>query len=803
MTTPDTDALTAAIQAATKRTPVFPCAAGDKNPLTEHGFKDATTDWGTIRAWWAKWPTANLAIPTGERSGLIVLDVDMNDGSDGKEVKDGEASLSELTAKHGSLPPTLEVKTPRGGRHLYFRHPGQKVPSRGNHPLRDLDIRGDGGYVLIPPSTTERGAYTSATRTAPAECPPWLLALLLNGTAPAEKPHPVTPSPSFAPSADPTEEEARIRDALRSISAGDYDTWTKIGMALHAWDPQRGFGLWAEWSRTCPEKYDERQPPKKWASFKADRPGGVKLGTLFEHAKRGGWMSPPPPMARIGGGKPETVAASGNKSDEEVFARLAQLPPVEYDRQRETEAEKLKIRVATLDAEVAKRRKTGDVGLQGGAVDFPAVTPWADPVEGAAVLDAVAAAFARYVVLPPHTADILALWTAHAHAFAAFQHTPRLNLASPEKQCGKSLVIDVLIPLVPRPLRTESITPAVLFRMVDQHKPVLLLDEVDTYLDQNDELRGLLNAGHKRGAKAYRCEGDRNEVRGFDAFAPAVLAGIGTLPGTLHDRSVIVRLVRAKPGEVPIRFDSRRTAPETEICRKLARWVADNVNRLAASDPTMPDGAFNRLADNWRPLFAVAEIAGGDWPIRAATAFASATKADDLDAHGIGAALLADVRMIFRDKDCDRLPSASIVEALVGMEGKPWPEFRHGKPITPNQLARLLSRFGVRSKSIRIGAETPKGYMLADFEDAFARYLPPPPSSDRNTATTPENIDDPTDLETPHEESVLRFENGVSANNDGACGGVAVQKGVCREQGDSDRDQPAEAVVEGFFDDFR
>jgi hypothetical protein len=68
-------------------------------------------------------------------------------------------------------------------------------------------------------------------------------------------------------------------------------------MALHGWDPQRGFGLWDAWSRTCPEKYDERQPPKKWASFKADRPGGVTLGTLFEYAKRGGWT--PPPAARV------------------------------------------------------------------------------------------------------------------------------------------------------------------------------------------------------------------------------------------------------------------------------------------------------------------------------------------------------------------------------------------------------------------------------------------------------------------------------------------------------------------------
>jgi hypothetical protein len=283
--------LSAALKAIAKGTPVFPCGEQKKTPLTAHGFQDATADEATVRQWAAKWPTANLAIPTGERSGLIVLDVDKDEG------KDGEAALSELTSKNGVLPVTLEVKTPRGGRHLYFRHPGQKVPTRTNHPAPALDVRGDGGYVLIPPSATKRGAYTWANRTAPAECPPWLLALLLNGSAPADKPHAVTPSPAPASSGDPTEEESRIREAIRFIPAGDYDTWTKIGMALHGWDPQRGFGLWDEWSRTCPEKYDERQPPKKWASFKADRPGGVTLGTLFEYAKRGGWT--PPPAARV------------------------------------------------------------------------------------------------------------------------------------------------------------------------------------------------------------------------------------------------------------------------------------------------------------------------------------------------------------------------------------------------------------------------------------------------------------------------------------------------------------------------
>src|SRR5713101_9105097 len=112
-----------------------------------------------------------------------------------------------------------------------------------------------------------------------------------------------------------------------------------------------------------------------------------------------------------------------------------------------------------------------------------------------------------------------------------------------------------------------------LCRVVDQHHPTLLLDEVDTYLPQAEDLRGLLNAGHKRGACAYRCEGDGKAVRAFNAFAPAALAGIGSLPATLRDRSVLIPLVQAEEGQITTRFDPLRTEIEHTLARKLARWA--------------------------------------------------------------------------------------------------------------------------------------------------------------------------------------------------------------------------------------
>lgn len=467
------------------------------------------------------------------------------------------------------------------------------------------------------------------------------------------------------------------------------------------------------------------------------------------------------------------------ETDTETYERLAKLSSAEYDRCRKVEAERLGIRPPTLDDEVAKRRPKADTA-QGGAINLPHVDPWPDPVDGAALLEEVAAVFPPYVALPSGAADVLALWTAHGHAFEAFLHTPRLNLRSPEKGCGKTTLLDVLASLTPRPLRTESMTAAVLFRLVEAHKPTLLLDEVDAYLEEADELRGLLNAGHKRGARAYRCEGENNAVRGFNAFAPAVLAGIGGLTGklaTLHDRSIIIQLVRAKPGEVAARFDSRKTVHENELCRKLARWAADNFARLEVADPTMPPGVFNRLADNWRPLFAIAEAAGGDWPRRAAEAFAKLTSSTDLDAQGIGAILLADTAVIFTAAGVDRLPSAKLAEELANIEGRPWPEFgKARKPISANQLANLLRRFGVTPHTVRDGAATWKGYTLADFSEAFDRFLSINPFLDRHTVTTLENIGESRHSELSQLETVLRSENATSANKTGPCDGVTVQK---------------------------
>jgi putative DNA primase/helicase len=412
------------------------------------------------------------------------------------------------------------------------------------------------------------------------------------------------------------------------------------------------------------------------------------------------------------------------ETDADTYARLAALSPAEYDRCRETEATALGIRVKTLDAQVEQRRRwTGgnDSTVQGRQIDLPETEPWPDPVDGAEVLDAIAKCHRDYVALPDYAADVCALWEAHCHCFEAFDITPRLNVTSPEKGCGKTTLLDVIALFVPRPLRTENLTAAVLFRLIEARQPTVLADEYDSWLRDDEELRSMFNAGHRRGGQALRCEGDNHEVRAFRVFGPAALCGIGALPGTLHDRSIVIGLERAKRGEIPKRFDSRRTNCENELCRKLARWSMDNRGHLESCDPVLPEGASNRLADNWRPLSAIAEVAGGDWPRRCADAFAKLTR-NDADAEGIRILLLTDIRQVITG---ERIFSKDLVHELAGLTERPWLEVCRGKPITERWLARNLAAFRIHSKTLRIGEERAKGYERADFSEAFERYLLP------------------------------------------------------------------------------
>jgi Protein of unknown function (DUF3631) len=431
-------------------------------------------------------------------------------------------------------------------------------------------------------------------------------------------------------------------------------------------------------------------------------------------------------------------------------------------------------------AEVEKAREamdpSGGASIQGQAVVFDGPEPWPDKVDGAAAINGASETLLRRLAVPDGAADAMALWTVHAHCHMAFLHSPRLNVTSPEKGCGKTLALDVLYSLAPKGIRTESITTAVLFRIVDKFTPTLFIDEYDAFIHDNEELRGALNAGHKRGGMHLRCEGDKNEVRGFRTFAPVALAGIRKLPGTLADRSIVIRMQRMAADEQREPFDQRRTEPEKILCRKLARWARDNFQALEAADPEMPAGAGHRVRDNWRPLFAIANQAGGDWPARVRRAFDLVAKPDDA-ARSRAEMLLSDFRDMFAEHG-DRILSADAVKWLGAMEERPWPEYSRGKPITARQVAAALRRFEIKPALVRAGAEVARGYAKDDFADAFARYLPPkdPPSDPLHRY----NLDGARvseDLDPLHGGDGVTDRKPPEAKQDAGCNGVTDRKG--------------------------
>ena len=347
------------------------------------------------------------------------------------------------------------------------------------------------------------------------------------------------------------------------------------------------------------------------------------------------------------------------------------------------------------------------------------------------VIDELYDLLGRYVVFPSPEAQVaVALWVVHCHALEAFESTPRLALLSPEKGSGKTRTLEVLALVVPTPMHAVNMSAAALFRVVADRQPTLLLDEADTYLGnsvakQHEDIRGLINAGHRRGAMAYRGEvsGKAVSVVEFPAFAACALAGIGDLPDTILDRSVIVAMKRRAPHEHVEPFRERLVRPIAERLRaQLEEWAAFNVEHLCSEWPEMPAGIVDRAADVWEPLIAIADQFDDPWPELARQAAVQLNSARAERDPSLGVQLLGDCRRVFDEADVDRLASESLVERLVGLDESPWGDLR-GKQLDVRGLAHRLRRYDVRPGTHRFETDVRRGYFREDFHDAWQRYL--------------------------------------------------------------------------------
>ena len=384
---------------------------------------------------------------------------------------------------------------------------------------------------------------------------------------------------------------------------------------------------------------------------------------------------------------------------------------------------------------------------------------------GATLLNDLRAVLGRYLVLPEMAAEALALWVVHTYAFTLRQVTTYIGVVSPEKRCGKTTLLELLGRLANRSLTAANISPSAMFRAIEQTQPTLLIDEADTFLEGRDELAGILNAGYRKG-NAYvlrvasptgRRPGGTSytsphsaapdvtdpstlnsqpstdqhdpstinhhpsstDLARFSTWCPKVMAAIGRLPDTLADRCIVITMQRKRPDEECERL---REFDGSDLTQRCARFVREHEVEIARAHPQIPSTLNDRAADIWEPLFVLADLAGGDWPELARQAAITLSGSAQETASPAGL-LFNDIRVVFEACGDDRIFSRELVGVLNGLGDRPWRELRRGKPLSEMWLAMQLRPYGIRPKTIWIGAESAKGYERADFDDAFRRYV--------------------------------------------------------------------------------
>lgn len=474
----------------------------------------------------------------------------------------------------------------------------------------------------------------------------------------------------------------------------------------------------------------ELAPGFLWTDLPDDRNELARLAMDL----RASWTDPLPPL---------TVAAR---------AKLAEL------ERRERELPRIAAAVATTPAAGPPL----EVLTAPDPRHDPAFEPAIDSLAGA--LDAAEHFVRRYVVFPmPVQVIAIVLWAAHTYAADRAETSPILAATSPEKRSGKTRLLDVLELLVHKPWRAILPSEAVVFRKIAADGPTLLLDEIDAVFGsprtaaQHEGLRALLNAGNRRGTTVPRVvgEGRKMKVQEFAIYGPKAIAGIGALPDTVADRSIVIRLERRARSEPVERFRYHEANEAAGPIRAAFETLLADA-RLPAR-VAIPDELDDRAADGWEPLLAIADAAGGAWPRRARQAAVALSGGREPEDESMGVQLLADMRLVFDERASARLSTADLLDALRGMEESPWADWRDGRALNAHGLSRLLRPFGVRPRLERIDGRPIRGYLRDELEPAWSRYLPSLRTEPVNRYTVTASVDGE-----PDPASSERGRNGVT-----------------------------------------
>jgi hypothetical protein len=390
------------------------------------------------------------------------------------------------------------------------------------------------------------------------------------------------------------------------------------------------------------------------------------------------------------------------------------------------------VQVSTLDAEIKKLRGPGDgAELSGQAVEFEDMEQYPGDVVGHDVLDEALARLMRHMHMDYHEAAICVLWVAHTHVFNLFSHTPRLIIDAPESECGKTVLLHHMLgSWVNKRLTADNVSPAVYFRIIEAQKPTFMIDEVDSWLKQDNDLLGSLKSGFEPQGVVLRCEGDAHAVRQYSVYAPVAMAGIQIsqkLPKPVVNRGMIITLERAKDEVAEAdAFKRKKHAPGIKtIGAKLAKWVRGAEQQIAATDPQLPDGMINRDEDKWLPMFTLAEVADGDWPARIMQAYTRSIHTHEPSKSEL---FLMDVKAVM--PEMGNIHTADLIIDLCGLEDSRYIEYNfkayeaEKKKIQPVQIARLLKKYKVQAKDVRMGTSVKRGYSGDELRKVFARYIP-------------------------------------------------------------------------------
>ena len=416
----------------------------------------------------------------------------------------------------------------------------------------------------------------------------------------------------------------------------------------------------------------------------------------------------------------EKATAAKRKNKERAFKVLDALPEAEQEKRLDELARSLDEDPATVREEFATSSS-------------PPVEskpePWPETVDSAKLLAELAKQLRRYVVIREEGMSATVLFTAMCWIHnAVATHSPILGVTSSDPDSGKSTLLSILELLVPKPFRGAELTGAAAFRTIDREHPTMIVDEADHLFQRKKDLVDIINASWTRGTPIPRTLPGQGGIHRFDVFCPKIIGMVGMkVPSTTATRFITIKMVPRLPGETIEDFAFADNPEFVELRRKLARWAADNAVVLGDAKPEQPPGFHNRLAANWRLLFAIADLAGGAWAKRARQA---AIKLSQQHAEpSQGRRLLAALQEIYMNRA--EIPSAEIVQLLAADPDAEWCEYRGRTPITQRQLAVLLKEYEIYpvvlhpTKRLDVSRH---GYRRAQFKDAFARFLPADPN---------------------------------------------------------------------------